>query len=120
MMPVNDAFPLEVLIPACRAYQKTTGRRISFEYAMVKGVNDTQSCAQQLANLLRGMGAHVNLIPINPVDGSAYTASDAANVEQFRSQLEGLGINATVRRRLGVDISAACGQLRQEEAGGKQ
>ncbi len=120
MMPVNDAFPLEMLIPACRAYQKTTGRRISFEYAMVKGVNDTQSCAQQLANLLRGMGAHVNLIPINPVDGSAYTASDAANVEQFRSQLEGLGINATVRRRLGVDISAACGQLRQEEAGGKQ
>lgn len=116
MMPVNDAFPLEQLMPACRAYQKTTGRRISFEYSMVKGVNDTSECAQQLSRLLRGMGAHVNLIPINPVDGSPYTASDAANVERFRELLGKLGINATVRRRLGTDISAACGQLRQEEA----
>ncbi|MBC5582214.1 23S rRNA (adenine(2503)-C(2))-methyltransferase RlmN [Anaerofilum sp. BX8] len=117
MMPVNDAYPLAQLIPACRAYQKTTGRRISFEYSMVKGVNDSPECARQLAQLLRGMGAHVNLIPINPVDSSPYTASDAANVERFKELLGRLGLNATVRRRLGTDISAACGQLRQEEAG---
>ena len=73
--------------------------------------------AKELAALIRGMGAHVNLIPINPVDGSPYSASDAANVERFRALLEQLGVNATVRRRLGTDISAACGQLRQEEAG---
>lgn len=116
MMPINDAFPLEQLMPACREYQKITGRRISFEYSMVKGVNDSPKTARELAELIRGMGAHVNLIPINPVDGSPYSASDAANVERFRALLERMGVNATVRRRLGTDISAACGQLRQEEA----
>lgn len=117
MMPVNDAYPLEKLIPACRAYQKETGRRISFEYSMVKGVNDSPESARRLAALIRGMGAHVNLIPINPVDGSPYTASDAANVRRFQTLLTDLGVNATVRRRLGADISAACGQLRREAAG---
>ena len=117
MMPVNDAYPVEKLIAACREYQKTTGRRISFEYAMVKGVNDTPACAEELAQLLRGMGAHINLIPINPVDGSAYSASDAKNVNDFKERLIALGMNATVRRRLGTDISAACGQLRQEAKG---
>lgn len=116
MMPVNDAYPVEELIAACRQYQKITGRRISFEYSMVKGVNDSAETARELAALIRGMGAHVNLIPINPVDGSPYSASDAANVERFRALLERMGVNATVRRRLGTDISAACGQLRQEEA----
>ena len=116
MMPVNDAFPLEQLIPACRRYQKETGRRISFEYSMVRGVNDSDACARQLADLIRGMGAHVNLIPINPVDGSPYSATDAANVRRFQKMLEDLGVNATIRRRLGTDISAACGQLRREDA----
>ncbi|MEE0801308.1 MAG: 23S rRNA (adenine(2503)-C(2))-methyltransferase RlmN [Gemmiger sp.] len=116
MMPVNDAYPLEQLIPACRAYQKETGRRISFEYSMVKGVNDSPQMARELANLIRGMGAHVNLIPINPVDGSPYSASDEANIRRFQKMLEELGVNATVRRRLGSDISAACGQLRREDA----
>lgn len=116
MMPVNDAYPLEKLIPACRRYQKETGRRISFEYSMVRGVNDSPQMAQTLANLIRGMGAHVNLIPINPVDGSPYSATDDANVRRFQHQLEQLGVNATVRRRLGTDISAACGQLRREDA----
>ncbi len=101
MMPVNDAFPLEQLIPACRHYQKETGRRISFEYSMVRGVNDSSEMAQKLANLIKGMGAHVNLIPINPVDGSPYSATDAANVHRFQQELEALGVNATVRRRLG-------------------
>ncbi len=114
MMPVNDAYPLEKLIPACRAYQKETGRRISFEYSMVRGVNDSPQTAAKLASLIRGMGAHVNLIPINPVDGSPYSATDAANVRRFQKQLQDLGVNATVRRRLGTDISAACGQLRRE------
>ena len=116
MMPVNDAYPLEVLIPACRRYQKTTGRRISFEYSMVRGVNDSPAMARKLAGLIRGMGAHVNLIPINPVDGSPYSATDEENVRRFRQMLEDLGVNATVRRRLGADISAACGQLRREDA----
>ena len=78
MMPVNDAYPVEVLMQAVRRYQDTTGRRVSFEYSMVRGVNDSDACAKQLANLIRGMGAHVNLIPINPVDGSPYSATDAA------------------------------------------
>ena len=119
MMPVNDAFPLEQLIPACRRYQKETGRRISFEYSMVRGVNDSSEMAQKLANLIKGMGAHVNLIPINPVDGSPYSATDDANVHRFQKELEALGVNATVRRRLGTDISAACGQLRRDEMNGK-
>ena len=120
MMPINDAYPLEKLIPACRRYQKTTGRRISFEYSMVRGVNDSPEMARKLAELIRGMGAHVNLIPINPVDGSPYSATDARNVQHFRQMLEDLGVNATVRRRLGADISAACGQLRREDAAQQQ
>ena len=119
MMPVNDAYPVEVLMQAVRRYQDTTGRRVSFEYSMVRGVNDSDACARQLANLIRGMGAHVNLIPINPVDGSPYSATDAANVHHFQQKLESLGVNATVRRRLGSEISAACGQLRRDEMNGK-
>lgn len=114
MMPVNDAYPLEELIPACRAYQKATGRRISFEYSIARGVNDSEQTARKLAKLIEGMGAHVNLIPINPVDGSPYSAADAANVRRFQNTLLSLGVNATVRRRLGTEISAACGQLRRE------
>ena len=119
MMPVNDAYPVEQLIETVRRYQDTTGRRVSFEYSMVRGVNDSDACAKQLASLIRGMGAHVNLIPINPVDGSPYSATDAANVHRFQQKLESLGVNATVRRRLGSEISAACGQLRRDEMNGK-
>ena len=114
MMPVNDAYPLEKLIPACRAYQRATGTRISFEYSIARGVNDSEQTARKLAKLIEGMGAHVNLIPINPVDGSPYSAADAANVRRFQNTLLSLGVNATVRRRLGTEISAACGQLRRE------
>ena len=117
MMPVNDAYPVERLIEACRAYQEETGRRISFEYSMVRGVNDSPETAEKLAKLIKGMGAHVNLIPINPVDGSPFTATDAAAIRQFQEHLTKLGVNATVRRRLGTDISAACGQLRREAKG---
>ena len=86
---------------------------------MVRGVNDSSEMAHKLADLIRCMGAHVNLIPINPVDGSPYSATDDANVHRFQKELEALGVNATVRRRLGTDISAACGQLRREDAQGK-
>ena len=118
MMPVNDAYPVEQLIQTVRRYQETTGRRVSFEYSMVNGVNDSPQMAKKLADLIRGMGAHVNLIPINPVDGSPYSATDEANVRRFQQKLESLGVNATVRRRLGSEISAACGQLRRDEMNG--
>ena len=114
MMPINNMYPVEKLIKACKSYQNSTKRRISFEYAMVNGVNDTQACAKQLAGILRGIMSHINLIPINPVDGSDYSASDSKNINNFKDMLTELGMNATVRRRLGTDISAACGQLRKE------
>ena len=115
MMPVNDSFKVGQLITTCRNYQRITGRRVTFEYSMVKGVNDTDRIAFELANLIKGMGAHVNLIPINPVDGTPYSATDAKNVSRFQDKLTEFGVNSTVRKRLGQDISAACGQLRHEE-----
>lgn len=114
LMPVNHSYPLGELLAACRYYQKATGRRVSFEYAMVQGVNDTPADAEKLAALLKGMGAHVNLIPINPVESSGYEATQGAQVASFQKQLQVLGLNATTRRRLGADINAACGQLRMQ------
>ena len=113
-MPVTNAYPLEQLMQACRDYTKTTGRRISFEYAMIKGENDTQEDAVRLSKLLHGFINHVNLIPVNPVDGSPFSQSDARIIKEFQSKLAQLNVNATIRRRLGQDISAACGQLRNE------
>lgn len=113
-MPITNAYSVEELIKACRDYTKITGRRISFEYTMIRGVNDTDEDARQLAELLRGMISHVNLIPLNPVDGSPYTQSDDRAIRTFQKKLTDLHVNATIRRRLGQDISAACGQLRNE------
>lgn len=113
-MPITNAYSVEELMQACRDYTKITNRRISFEYSMIKGVNDTDEDAQRLAQLLKGMISHVNLIPINPVDGSPYTQSDDAVIRAFQKKLQNLHVNATIRRRLGQDISAACGQLRNE------
>ena len=113
-MPVTNAYSVEQLMKACRDYAKTTGRRISFEYTMIKGVNDTDEDALRLSQLLKGMISHVNLIPLNPVDGSAYTQSDDRAIRAFQKKLTDLNVNATIRRRLGQDISAACGQLRNE------
>jgi len=112
LMPVNRAFPLGRLMAACRAYQEKTGRRISFEYAMIEGINDTFACADELARLIRGMGAHVNLIPLNRVAESEYQGSGKDRVRAFQQRLERRGVNATVRRKLGPDIDASCGQLR--------
>jgi len=114
MMPIASKYSINELLEACRYYIKTTGRRISFEYALINGVNDTKEEALSLIKLLRGMIAHVNLIPINEVKNSAYLKSKEKNIEVFMNTLNSAGIVATVRRELGSDIDAACGQLRQK------
>ncbi|MEA4911327.1 MAG: 23S rRNA (adenine(2503)-C(2))-methyltransferase RlmN [Oscillospiraceae bacterium] len=113
MMPVNRQYPIAAVMAACRRYQTATGRRISFEYAVIHGKNDFDDDARGLAHLIAGMGAHVNLIPVNPIRETDFRAS-RADAEAFRKKLEALRVNATVRRTLGADISAACGQLRRE------
>lgn len=113
IMPVNRRYGLEKLMRACRDYFKATGRRISFEYSLIEGVNDTEESAQELIRLLDGMMCHVNLIPINEIREREYRKS--RYVESFRKRLAQAGINATVRRTLGADINAACGQLRRDD-----
>jgi 23S rRNA (adenine2503-C2)-methyltransferase len=112
LMPVNRRFGIAGLIAACRRYYKKTGRRISFEYALIKGKNDTLYHADKLSALLRGFPSHVNLIPVNPVLGLPYKKTSMPEVQEFLGTLERHGIAATVRRELGSDINAACGQLR--------
>lgn len=113
IMPINNRFNLEQLMTACREYFKKTGRRISFEYSLIEGVNDTEESAQELINLLGGMLCHVNLIPINEIRERNFKKS--RYVERFQKRLTDAGINATVRRTLGADINAACGQLRRDD-----
>ena len=115
LMPVAKRWSVDELLDVCRRYAEHTGRRISFEYAMVDGVTDTDDCARELAQKLRGMLCRVNLIPVNPVDGTAYRRSHAKRLEAFVRILEKAGITATVRRTLGADIEASCGQLRRKE-----
>ncbi len=114
MMPVNRAHNVAELLAACRSYQRVTGRRISFEYAMCDGVNDSPENARELAEKLNGMLCHVNLIPVNNVKERDYRKSKKENIEKFIEILAKRGITATVRRELGSDISASCGQLRQK------
>ena len=114
IMPVNRAYPTEQLLEACRRYYEKTGRRISFEYAMIHGVNDTEEAAKLLLKRLRGMGAHMNLIPLNHVEESPLKPSTRQAVMRFQKILEDGGIPATVRRTLGGDIDASCGQLRRK------
>ena len=113
IMPVNKAYPTAELLDACRRYYKTTGRRISFEYAMIGGVNDTPEAAKLLLKRLKGMSAHVNLIPLNHVEESPLKPSTKEAVAKFQKILEDGGVPATVRRSLGGDIDASCGQLRR-------
>ena len=115
IMPVNRSYNIETLLSACREYIKITGRRISFEYALIEGVNDSDEHACLLAKRLRGMICHVNLIPANPVVENNFKRSNGKRVRAFRKKLESLGINATVRRTLGADINASCGQLRRRQ-----
>lgn len=118
IMPVNKAYPTEALLEACRRYYETTGRRISFEYAMIRGVNDTEDAAKLLIRRLKGLPAHINLIPLNHVEESPLEPSTPKAVETFQKTLEKAGIPATVRRTLGGDIDASCGQLRRKHMKG--
>lgn len=113
MMPVNKKWNIQKLLKACKDYQKVTGRRISFEYALIDGVNDSKECALELAHILKGIMCHVNLIPANPVKENSFKKPDKIKIFKFQKQLADLGINATVRRTLGADIDASCGQLRK-------
>ncbi len=113
-MPVNRRWPIDELLKACREYIEATGRRISFEYAMIDGVNDADEHAEELADRLQGMLCHVNLIPVNAVTGKAQQRSSRLRIQSFMGVLEKRGINVTVRRTLGADINASCGQLRRQ------
>ena len=114
MMPVNNSYPIEELLQACRDYIEKTHRRISFEYALAKENNDNLEDAKRLVKLLKGMLCHVNLIPINKIENGRFTKSSNENIMRFRDYLNEHGIVATIRRELGSDIDAACGQLRRK------
>ena len=114
IMPVNKAYPIEELLDACRRYFDATGRRIHFEYAMIDGVNDSTDHAKELLRRLKGLPAHFNLIPLNHVEESPLKPSSRAAVATFQKTLEDGGVTATVRRTLGGDIDASCGQLRRK------
>lgn len=118
-MPVNRKWNIDQVLAACKYYAEKTGRRVSFEYALIRNVNDKEEHARQLLTRLKGMLCHVNLIPVNEVAErkSLYRTAPQANVRRFQEILQSGGINTTVRRTLGADINAACGQLRREEAG---
>ena len=115
IMPINKKWNIDQLLDACKKYQKVTTRRISFEYALIEGINDKKECARLLAKRLSGIMCHVNLIPANPVKENSFKKPDIASVKRFQSFLEENGVNATVRRTLGADINASCGQLRNKE-----
>ena len=114
IMPVNKAYPIDELLAACRRYYAATSRRIHFEYAMIDGVNDREQDAKELIRLLKGLQAHVNMIPLNHVEESPLKPSSRQAVQRFQKLLEDAGIPATVRRTLGGDIDASCGQLRRK------
>lgn len=113
LMPIANRYSLKELMEACSYYFEETGRRLTFEYSLVKDVNDTQEDAKELIALLHGMNCHVNLIPVNPIKERDYVQSDRKSVERFKHMLEQGGITATVRREMGRDIDGACGQLRR-------
>jgi len=113
MMPINKSFCIDKLISACKIYTESTKRRITFEYAMISGENDSEQDAKDLAGLLKGMLCHVNLIPVNSVQGNGYKKSSRIQIDNFKNIMESRGIETTVRRELGSDINAACGQLRK-------
>ncbi|MBQ3847446.1 MAG: 23S rRNA (adenine(2503)-C(2))-methyltransferase RlmN [Clostridia bacterium] len=113
MMPINNKYSIDKLLNACNSYVGVTGRRITFEYSLISGVNDSKEHALMLARKLKGMLCHVNLIPVNKIENGVYTRPDRKTIDAFAEVLNGAGISATVRRELGRDIDAACGQLRR-------
>ncbi len=114
IMPVNARYPLPELMDVCREYQRKTGRRMTYEFALISGVNDDSETAKRLAALLKGQLCHVNLIPVNPVKERGFSVPSAERIAQFQAVLEQHRIPATVRRTLGADINASCGQLRRQ------
>jgi 23S rRNA (adenine2503-C2)-methyltransferase len=117
LVPLNRRYPLSVLVEACRSYLAAKGRRLSFEWALIARTNDRPRDAAELADVARPLGAHVNLIPLNPTPGYPVLGTDRAGVRAFRDRLGELGVNATVRRNRGTEIDAACGQLAARAAG---
>ena len=113
LMPIARKYTLEEVLDACRYYFEKTGRRLTFEYSLVGGVNDFQEDAKQLSGLLKGLNCHVNLIPVNPIKERNYRKSNREVIENFKIKLEKYGINVTIRREMGADIDGACGQLRK-------
>ena len=113
LMPIAYKYELGEVLEACRYYYEQTGRRLTFEYSLVGGVNDTDRDVQQLVGLVSGLNCHINLIPVNPIKERSYVQSNARVVANFKTKLEKYGINATIRREMGRDIGGACGQLRK-------
>ena len=118
MMPIAYTYSIEQIMDACRYYLSQTARRISFEYSLVKGVNDSPECARQLIKLVHGMNCHINLIPVNPIKERDYEQSEKNSIHNFKEILEKSGVNVTIRREMGRDIDGACGQLRQNHIEG--
>lgn len=127
LMPIGNQYDIKTLMEACSYYYKNTGRRITFEYSLVEGVNDREENAVELARLVRGLNCHINLIPVNPIKERNYRHSSVKSIQKFKNILEKYKINVTIRREMGADIDAACGQLRKSymddhfsETGGKE
>lgn len=113
LMPIAKKYTISQVLEACRNYYEKTGRRITFEYALVGGENDSQEDAKRLAELIKGLNCHVNLIPVNPIKERSYVRSDKKVIGNFQNKLEKYQINVTIRREMGRDIDGACGQLRK-------
>lgn len=113
LMPIANKYSIEEVLEACRNYFEKTGRRLTFEYSLVGGKNDTKEDAEELAQLIKGLNCHVNLIPVNPIKERDYVQSDKKVIENFKNKLEKYQINVTIRREMGRDVDGACGQLRK-------
>jgi 23S rRNA (adenine2503-C2)-methyltransferase len=113
LMPVAQRYDLETVLEACKFYYSKTGRRMTFEYSLIEGINDSMDDAKELASRIKGLGIHVNLIPVNPIKERNYRHSDVQKIQKFKNILEKYRINVTIRREMGTDINAACGQLRK-------
>ncbi len=113
MMPIANKYKISEILDACKVYYNNTGRRITFEYSLVQGVNDTEECARELLSRIKGMNCHVNLIPVNPIKERDYKQSFTKDIDKFKKLLEKNGAHVTIRREMGRDIQGACGQLRK-------
>jgi 23S rRNA (adenine2503-C2)-methyltransferase len=113
LMPIANKYSIKEIMDACRYYIEKTGRRVTFEYSLVKGENDYIECAEQLISLVKDLNCHINLIPVNPIKERDYRQTELADINKFKNRLEKNKINVTIRREMGRDIDGACGQLRK-------